>query len=239
MKWSQKTKTFTMCGGWSSSIIVSMPVKSIWSSSKEEVTRIACSGALAQAPSCWIHLSQPLIVFCICIAMPGHQNWSCNMGQCLPLALVTHISITPVYGCHSMSHGDYKPQSLFQLSDQSMVVIEGTMIEHVFLPLPNNGHTLFHHGMVPQEMFEILYFMGGNPLSPFWVWDLLAVQPPSLLHASLHVHGWPMLGLQFPQLMYPLISCSPLPGHGNQPFLWSLWGLHPGWTSQLLHSALI
>ena len=47
MKWSQKTKTFTTCGGWSSSIIVSMPVKSTWSSPKGEVTRIVCSGALA------------------------------------------------------------------------------------------------------------------------------------------------------------------------------------------------
>ena len=60
VKWSQKTKTFTMCGGWSSSIIISMPVKSIWSSSTGEVTRIACSRALTQAPLCWIYLSQPI-----------------------------------------------------------------------------------------------------------------------------------------------------------------------------------
>ena len=78
MKWSEKTKTFTTCGGWSSSIIISVLVKSTGSSSKGEVTRIACSGALAQASSCWIHLSQPLIAFCICIAIPGHQNWSCS-----------------------------------------------------------------------------------------------------------------------------------------------------------------
>ena len=55
-----------------------MPVKSTWSSSKGEVTRIACKGAFTQPPSCWIYLSQLLIAFCICIAMPGHQNWSCN-----------------------------------------------------------------------------------------------------------------------------------------------------------------
>ena len=63
---------------WSSSIVISMLVKSTWSSSKEEVTRIASRGAFAWAPSCWIHFSQLLIAFCICIAMPGHQNWSCN-----------------------------------------------------------------------------------------------------------------------------------------------------------------
>ena len=78
VKWSQKTKTFTMCSGWSSPNVISMPVKSTWSSFKGEVTRIACSRDLAQAPSCWIHLSQLLIAFCICIAMSGHQNWSCN-----------------------------------------------------------------------------------------------------------------------------------------------------------------
>ena len=78
MKWSLKTITFTMYGGLSSSIVISMLVKSTWSSSKGEVTRIACRGAFTQAPSYWIHLSQLLITFCICTAMPGHKNWSCN-----------------------------------------------------------------------------------------------------------------------------------------------------------------
>ena len=78
---SQKTKTFTTCGGWSSFIVISMPVKSTRSSSKGEVTRIACTGALTQAPSCQIHLLQLLITFCIHTAMPGHQNWSCNRGS--------------------------------------------------------------------------------------------------------------------------------------------------------------
>ena len=78
MKWSQKTKTFTTCRDLSSSIVISMPVTSTWSSSKGEVTRIVCSGAFTWVPLCWIHLSQPLIAFCICIAMLGHQNWSHN-----------------------------------------------------------------------------------------------------------------------------------------------------------------
>ena len=78
MKWSQKTKTFTIHGGSSSSIVVSMLVKSTWSSSKGEVSRIACRGAFTLVPPCWIPFSQLLIAFCICIAIPGHQNQSCN-----------------------------------------------------------------------------------------------------------------------------------------------------------------
>ena len=60
--------------------------------------------------------------------------------------------------------GDYKLHSFFQLSGQSMAVIEGTLMECEFLLLPKDGHTLFHCGMISQEMFEILYFMGGNPV---------------------------------------------------------------------------
>ena len=76
MKWLHRTKTFTVWGVWPSSIVISMLVKSTWSSSKGEVTRIVYSGALAWVPLCWIHLSEPLIALCICIAMSGHQNWS-------------------------------------------------------------------------------------------------------------------------------------------------------------------
>ena len=81
VKWWQKAKAFTTCGGWCNSIVASMQVKSTWSSSKREVTRIACIGALTQTPSCWIHLSQPLITFYIHITMPGQQNQSYNRGS--------------------------------------------------------------------------------------------------------------------------------------------------------------
>ena len=76
MKWLQKTQTFTMFGGWSNSIVVSMLLKSTWSSSREAVTKMVCSGPLAQAPLCWIHLLHLLIALRIHIAMPGHQNQS-------------------------------------------------------------------------------------------------------------------------------------------------------------------
>ena len=58
-----------------------MLVKSTWSNSKGEVTRISCSAALAQAPSCWIHLSQLLMALSICIVMPDHQNQSYNRDR--------------------------------------------------------------------------------------------------------------------------------------------------------------
>ena len=63
-----QTKTFTMFGGWSNSIIVSILVKSV----------IGHIGALAWVLSCWMHHLQLPIAFCIWVAIPGHQNQSCN-----------------------------------------------------------------------------------------------------------------------------------------------------------------
>ena len=98
----RKTKTFTTCSGWSSSIIIWMLVKSTWTNSKGEVTRIACRGALACAPLCWIYLSQLLMTFYIHIAMAGHENWSCNRDSVCcwpwcPFPYGTH-SWPPLYG---------------------------------------------------------------------------------------------------------------------------------------------
>ena len=145
-----KTKTITICGGKSSFIVVSMPLKSAWSSSKGEVTRIACIGSFTWAPSCWIHLSQPVISFCICTAMLGHQNQSCNRDRVPLLALMSCIPMAPVHGHHSMSHGDYKLQHFFQLSGWSTAVIEDTLMKYKYLPLPQNGHALSLHGGVSQ-----------------------------------------------------------------------------------------
>ena len=84
--------------------------------------------------------------------------------QCLPLALMSCIPMAPIHGHYSISHGDYKPHIFLWLSGQGMAVVEGTLMEHEFLPFPKDDHTLFHHSVVPQKMLEILYFMGGNPL---------------------------------------------------------------------------
>ena len=96
MKWSQKTKTFTMCGGWSSSIVVSMLVKSPWSSSKWEVTRIACSVALAWVSFCWIHLSWPLIAPASTLPYQA-TKMSLATGTVLPIGL----DVLHPYGIHS------------------------------------------------------------------------------------------------------------------------------------------
>ena len=87
-----------------------------------------------------------------------------QQGQCLLLTLMSSIPMASVHGCHSVSSGNYEQHCFFQLSGQSMAVIEGTLVQHEFLPLPKDGHTLFHSGVVPWEMFQILYFMGADPL---------------------------------------------------------------------------
>ena len=73
-----KDQWFSMFRGWSNPIMVSMLVKSTCSNSKGVVTMMGHTGTLAWLPSCWMHCSQLLITFCICTAIPGHQNWSCS-----------------------------------------------------------------------------------------------------------------------------------------------------------------
>ena len=128
IKWSQKTKRFTTFGGWSNSIVVSMLIKSTCSNSKGVVTMMGHTGALAQLPSFWIHCSQLLITFCICMAMPGYQNQSCSK-QCPLLTLVSSILVTSIYGSYSVSCGDYKLQNLFQLATWCVMMVEGSMVE--------------------------------------------------------------------------------------------------------------
>ena len=78
IKWLQKTKMFTLFGGWSTSIIVSILVKSMCSNSKGAVTMMGHIGALAWVPSCWMYCLQLLITFCIWESIPAHQNRSCS-----------------------------------------------------------------------------------------------------------------------------------------------------------------
>ena len=75
-----------------------------------------------------------------------------------------HVPMAPIHGHHSMSHGDYKPHRFLQISSQGVAVVEGTLMECEFLLLLKDCYTLFHWSMVSKEMFEIPYFMGGNPL---------------------------------------------------------------------------
>ena len=149
VKWSQKTKTFTMCGGWSTSIDASLLVKSTWRSSKGGAIRIVCSRALQWAPLWWIHLSQLLItsLYPHCHARP--PELILQQGQCLLLTLMPSVPMESIYGHNSLSHGDYKLHHFFQLSSCSMTVIEGTLVECEFIPFPKDCHTLFCSGMVP------------------------------------------------------------------------------------------
>ena len=143
-----------------------------------------------------------------CHARP--QELVLQQGQCLPLALMCPIPKAPIHGCHSMSLGDHKLQSFLQLSRQSMAVIEGTLMEHEFLPLPQDGHALFHCGVVSQKMFEILYFMGGNPLHHDfkYVIFLLCSYPVNYMKVYMCVRSPCMDCSLFKLLMYSFISFS-------------------------------
>ena len=78
-------------GGWCNHIVVSILVKLTCSKSKGVVTMTGCIRALAQVLSCWMHHAQLLLAFCICVAIPGHQNWSCSKYSihCWPWCLAS------------------------------------------------------------------------------------------------------------------------------------------------------
>ena len=234
VKWSQEDQNIHYMWWLVHFHSCSMPVKSTWSSSKGEVTRIACSGALAWAPSCWIHLSQLLITFCICIAMPGHQNWSCNRDSVCPLALMSCILWHPFMATTLWAVGTTNCiASSSALASWSMAVVEGILMEHEFLPFPKDGHTLFHHGVVPQEMFKILYFMGGNPLHHNFEYGIFLLCSYPVCYMQVYMHMWAACAwtaVSSTCIMYPFIGLSHQLGHGHQPFLWSLWWPHPGWN---------
>ena len=122
--------------------------------------------------------------------------------SCVPMA--------PIHAHHSMSHRDYKLHSFLQCPSGSMVLVEGTLMEHEFLPFPKDGHTLFHRGMVPQEMFKIIYFMGGNPLHYNLEYGIFLLCSYPVHYMQVHVHvGGPCLDCSFFNLlMYPFVSLS-------------------------------
>ena len=118
--------------------------------------------------------------------------------------------MAPIHGCHSMSCGDYKLHSFLQLSGQSMVVVEGTLMECEFLPFFKDAHTLLCLGVVPQEMFEILYFMAGNPLHHNFEYGIFLLHSYPVCHMQVytHVSGLCLDCNLFNLLMYPFISLS-------------------------------
>ena len=133
-----------------------------------------------------------------------------QQGHCLPLALMSHVPMAPVHGCHSMSHGDYKLQSFFQLSGESIAVVEGTLMSMNFFLSPHDGHALFHHAVVSQKMFEILHLMGGNPLHHNFKYRifLLHSYPVHSMHIYMHVSGLYLDCRFFNLLMYSFIGLS-------------------------------
>ena len=144
VKWLQKTKMLTTFGGWSNSIVISMLVKSMCSNSKGMVAMMGCISILAaSAPSCWMHHSQLLIAFCICMAMLGHQNWSCSKYRvhCWPWCPASQWH--PFIATTSMRCG--VPQTAKFLSactDWCMAMLEGSLVECQLFLLSKDGHSL-------------------------------------------------------------------------------------------------
>ena len=141
-KWSQKTKTFTMFGGWPNSIVISMAVKSMCSNSKGAVTMMGCIGTLVWVPSCWMDHLQLLMAFCICGAILDHQNWSCSKYRvcCWPWCLASQWH--PFMAATQWAMGDHKPQNFFQFTSWCVVMVDGSLVEHQLFLLLKDSFSL-------------------------------------------------------------------------------------------------
>ena len=175
---------------------------------KEKVTRIVWSGALAWAPSWWIHLSQPLITLMhLHIAMSRPPELSLATRTVLycwpwcPASLWHPFMATILWAVGTMNHTRFF-QALWPQC--STVVIEGTLGGawnfscSLMMAIPSSvvvwsPKKCFRSCTLWVEILSITDLEYGT---------LLVVQPPSPLDESLHVCGWPSLGLQFLQLAY-------------------------------------
>ena len=81
MKWSWNTKMLTTLYGLSSSMVISILVKSTCKRSMGTVAMIGCRGTLGKLPSCHKQCVQDLRDCCICLTIPGHQKHSLNKAR--------------------------------------------------------------------------------------------------------------------------------------------------------------
>ena len=149
------------------------------------------------------------------------------------------VPIAPIHGHHSMSCGDYELHSFPQLSDQSMAVVEGTLMEHEFYPLPTDGHTLIHNGVVPQEMFEILSLMGENPLHHNFEYGIFFCATTQSITCMLMCMWVTCAWTAVSSTCLCILSlASATVGSWASALPVVPMVTSPGWPSQLLHSAL-
>ena len=240
VKWSQKTKTFTMFGGWSNPIVVSILVKSTCSNSKGVVTMMGCTGALVQVPSCQTHCSQLLITFYICVAILGHQNWSCikyrvhcwpwsPASQWHPFMAATQCVVGTMY--HKTSSNS--PLGVWQWQRapwQSVRFFCSERIVFLCSVFVSSTSRCFRSCILQLEIHPIVVLSIG---SSCWV----VTQSVTCRFTCASVAQ--------PELQFPTLACvflhqpPSLPDHEPLLFLSFPWWPHPGWTSQFLLPALM
>ena len=81
MKWSWNTRMLVTLGGWFSSMVVSMWVKSICRRSNGAVATMGCRGTLDKLPLCCRQGMQFLMDYCIWLIIPGHQKHSLSSAN--------------------------------------------------------------------------------------------------------------------------------------------------------------
>ena len=76
VKWSWNTRMLATLGGWFSSMVISMLVKSKCKWSNRAVAIMGCRGTLGKWPSCCKQCTQDLMDCCIWLIIPSYQKCS-------------------------------------------------------------------------------------------------------------------------------------------------------------------
>ena len=211
-----------------------MFVKSTCSNSKGAVAMMGCIDALAQVPSCWMHHSQQLMAFCICMAIPGHQNQSCSRYRvcCWPWCPASWWH--PFMAATWWAMETTKLQNSFHFTSWCVAMVEGSLVECQLFLLMKDSFPSSMFALSPSRCFrsctswlEIYSIMVLSIGSSCWAitqsvtcrftCSLVALARTTVSQTWLCISSSASAttGLLFP------------------------WWLHPGWTSWFLCPASI
>ena len=108
MKWSWITRMLPTLGGWFSSMVISMLVKSMCRRSIRAVATIGCRDPLGKLPSCCRQCMQFLMDCCIWLIIAGQQKYTLSSDKVGSWPWWTSIPMAPIQGSIPVSLRDYK-----------------------------------------------------------------------------------------------------------------------------------
>ena len=151
-------------GDLSSSIVVSILVKSTCRRSRAVVATIGHKGALGVLPSYWRQCLQASITCLICLAIPGHQKCSCNRERAWSWPWCPASQWHPFRAAVQCALGTMNNKQILILPFGSGAKIEDTSEESEVLVIPPHHLSLLAHYTLPEKCPQISFLPRPQPL---------------------------------------------------------------------------